>query len=253
MIITVDASQIDDLKKRYAEIAGQLPKVLAKGMTDTAFDAKKAVYSIMPRYLDRPTPWIMKSLFVFPAEKEDLRASVAYKHEFGYQPRHLIGQLDAPSALRSQIYGIDRALKSSEKVLRASGITSPDRPYLVPAVGAKKDRYGNVTGAFMNKVLYKGVSGGSASLNPLEGGRSQAATRSGQYFVLRKSGQAVGIYQNKGKKKSPLPVFNFTLTPRYRPRLPFHATVDSTVAANLDPRITDALIAVLQKYWSKQT
>lgn len=252
--LQLNAEQLNEVSAAYRAIAERLPSIIAKGLTDTAYEAKNAVYAKMPTVLDRPTSWTMRSLFVFAAEKKEnpIRAAVQFKWEGGFQSRAMLGEIDAPSSMRSQVYGMERPMKSSEKVLRFAGITPADRSFIVPAKGAPRDRYGNVTGAFMNKVLYKGVLGGSASLNPLDGGRSRETTRSGQYFVLRKNGKALGIYQNKGNKNPPMPIFNFVAAPKYKPRLPFHAIVRGVANSRMNLLINEAAAVVIKKYWSNR-
>ncbi len=261
--VTVDATQIDDLRKRYAEIANKMPAVFAKGMTNATYDAKNAVYGIMPSVLDVPTPWTMRSLFVFPAEKEDLRSAVAFKHEYGKMPRSMLGTLtalDAPSAMRSQVYGMDRKLKGFEKTLQRAGLSPAGKPFLVPAVGAEKNKYGNVTTSFINKVYYTSARGGNANMLPFSGGgstRSRAAKAGTRYFIMGDKGIYRTVTYNSlgGGLTSdirPLPVFLFSRQPQYKKRLAFHETVNSTVNKQLDPRITTALVDALKKYWSNK-
>jgi hypothetical protein len=240
-----------DVERMLGDLSRKMPSTVARALTKTAFDARDQVKGWLPRLLDRPTPWTMRSLFVFPAEKDDLRSAVAFKHELGRLPRSAMDRVTAASSMRAQVFGGDRALKASEKTLLSNGITSRARPYLIPAKGARLDKYGNVTGAFMNKVLFTGVARGSASQGyhlPLD--RSARRGRPSHFFVMYRGGQAVGIYKRTGRggHGRPLPVFLFSATANYRSRVPFNNIVEKYVARQLPKRIEESIDVVLRKY-----
>jgi hypothetical protein len=249
-MIEIKVTGIEDVKKMLGDLSHKMPSVIARGLTITAQDAKKQVAGWLPRQLDRPTPYTMRSLFVFPAEKNDLRAAVAFKSEGGRLGRHMMDRVQASRSMLAQVYGGARRLKDSEKTLLRNGITRSNRPYLIPAKGAKIDRYGNVPGSFMNKVLYQGVAMGSASqgyARPLNNRKNTRHRRSGQYFVMQRGGAPVGIYQNKGRQP-PMPVFLFSAKANYRSRVPFESMVTGVVNRQLSKRINESIEVVLAKY-----
>jgi hypothetical protein len=232
-----------------------MPSIAARTITSLAYDAKKEVEGWLPRLLDRPTPYTMKSLFVFQAERNDLRAAVAFKTESGKLGRHMMDSVKPSRSMQAQVFGGRRQLKKSEQTLRSNGITSASRPYLIPAIGAKRDRYGNVTGAFMNKVLFQGVKMGSASQGyhvPLNG-RTKDSSKKNQYFVMRRRfGQVpVGIFKNMGKSQPPLPVFLFSAKADYKPRVPFYAIAQAVINRNWRKRFDESYEIVAAKYLRK--
>ena len=252
-MINITVTGLDDVKKSLGDLTFKLPSVIARGLTETAKDVKKEVYGWMPRVFDRPTPYTMRSLFVYPALKEDLRAAVSFKYAAGSVPRHFMDNgPGAPRSIRSQVFGGQRPLKASEKALLRNGITKPSAPYLIPGPGAPLNMYGNVSGAFMNKVLYSGVKMGSASQGyhvPLNN-RRQADTKRGEFFVMaRNFGQhPVGIFRNMGKRRPPSPIFFFASKAQYKQKLPFYSIASAVVTRQLNKRIVESIDVVIAKY-----
>jgi len=239
--VSVKALNVDQLARQFSYLGKDLNKWIADGMTNTAEESTQAVRRAIPAHIDRPTPWTMSSLFFFPAEKEDLRAAVAFKWEFGRRSRNEIGMFDAPQSMQMQVYGGKRKLKDVEKKLQQAGVTPPGRPFLVPSRALKRDRYGNVTRKTMNKILYSGVSGGVMAEKPLNGGRNRGATRKGQSFVMRKKGKgAIGIFKNTGRysytksDKPATPQFWFNAQPHYSPIFDFHGIANRGAAGLLN-------------------
>lgn len=251
-MIEVKVEGVDKVIAALGDLSFKLPSVLARALTLTAQDAKNEVYAWMPRVFHKPTPYTMRSLFVYPAYKDDLRAAVAFKYTGGWVPRHYMGDVHAPRAIRSQVYGGRRPLKASEKRLLQNRITTSDAPYLIPGPGAPLNQYGNVTGAFMNKVMYGGVKMGSASQGfevPLNR-RSQTDTKRGEFFVMRKNfgRHPIGIFKNMGKRRPPSPIFFFSSKADYAPRLPFHRIAKATIDRQLSRRVNESISAVVAKY-----
>lgn len=254
-MIKITPVGLDEAIANLGALQAKVPSILARTLTETAKDAQVQVTGWLPRLLDRPTPWTMRSLFVFPAEKQDLRAAVAFKHEMGRLPRSAIGQVTAAASMRAQVYGGSRKLKASESTLRANNITPAGRPYLIPAKGAPRDQYGNVPGSFMNRVLYSGVARGSASQGysrPLNS-RTEQDSRTGQFFVryLQPSVRAgaIGIFKNMGRNQPPMPVFLFSDRASYRTRVPFEQIALAAAERNLNRRFNESVQVVAAKYF----
>ena len=246
--ISVKIPDLKRIERQYRFLGDQIPKWVAVGMTNTVRQGRADVQQAMPTYIDKPTPWTRRSVFFFPAEKEDLRAAVAFKWEFGPRPRREIGMLDAPQSMRMQAWGGGRKLKSFEKALQRAGVSPPGRPFVVPGMGADLDQYGNMRTGYINKVLYSGVRGGAASNAPLSGGgksRSREAKAGIRYFAHPNK---KGIYRTVpssniggGRGRSGVvPVMLFVRQPHYSSRFPFDRIV-SRAAAGLDTNVINAL------------
>lgn len=244
--IKFDQRDIAKLQRQYKYLGEGINKALAKGMTDTAFQSRAAVVAAMPRHIDRPTPWTRRSLFVFPAERNDLRAAVAFKWEFGRRGRHEIGMVDAPASMRAQVYGGKRALKGHEKRLLQAGITTRQAPFLIPTEHVKKDRYGNVTTATLNRVLYSGVSGGTASGTPLGGTKARRTRAAGRrYFIMRKGQRPIGIFERYRREIKPL--FWFATQASYQSRFDFDS-IAARGASKLESNIDSEIVKQIRKY-----
>jgi len=108
------ASKMDDLQKK------QLPFALAKALTDTAVQAKKAVDVQLPKKLDRPTPFTMRAIGNKRASKRLLQSEVFVKDK-------------QAEYLRFAIEG---------------GVRKPKgRAIATPGSKVKLNRYGNMPGA----------------------------------------------------------------------------------------------------------
>ena len=254
--ISAKVLNVKKLEREFHYLGESLSKWIALGMTDTVKQSKKAVQTALPSHIDRPTPWTRRSLFFFPAEKDDLRAAVAFKWEFGRRGRNEIGMFDAPQSMRMQVYGGERDLKGYEKTLQRAGVSPPGRPFLMPAMGADLDQYGNVTTAFINKVFYTGSRGGSADMQPFSRGRKKSRSRDARagirYFVHPNK---KGIYRTVPHSKigggrgrnGVMPVFLFVKQPRYHNTFDFH-TIASRGASRLDHNVAAAIDRGVQRY-----
>jgi hypothetical protein len=70
-------SNVDEVRKNLTDIAKkQLPFAIAKGLTDTAKEARGVLTQALPRQLDRPTPFTMRAFAITPATKTKLYAKV---------------------------------------------------------------------------------------------------------------------------------------------------------------------------------
>lgn len=254
--ISVKAINLPQIQRQFSYLGDSVSKWVAVGMTQTAKQSKQAVKTAMPMHIDKPTPWTKRSLFFFPAEKEDLRAAVAFKWEYGRRSRREIGMFDAPAALRSQVYGDDRKLKGFEKTLQRAGISPPGKPFLVPTQFADLDQYGNVKTSFINKVFYSGSRGGTANMQPFSRGAKKSRSRDSRagirYFPHPNK---KGIYRTVphsniggGRGRSGvLPIFVFTGQPHYSRRFDFHGIAERG-ASKLQKNIYSALDRGVNRY-----
>ena len=68
-MIDIKIDGLEEALQDLGELRKKMPSIAARTLTTLAYDAKKEVEGWLPRVLDRPTPYTMKSLFVFPAKK----------------------------------------------------------------------------------------------------------------------------------------------------------------------------------------
>lgn len=123
----------------------QVPFATALALTRTAKFAERKIKEEIPRVFDRPTPFTRRATFVQPATKRQLYAMVFIREQEK-------GRVAPIRYLQPQIYGGTRGRKSFEKRLIEAGKMPPNH-YAVTAVAADLDRYGNMKGGQITKML----------------------------------------------------------------------------------------------------
>ena len=126
-------NELNDIAKR------QLPFALARALTQTAKAIQEDEIKEMKQTFDRPTPFILNSLRIEPATKTNLQAKVCVKDA-------------AVKILSPHIFGGERQVKRFEFHLRRAGILPEDK-YITPGACAPLDRYGNIPGGVITRIL----------------------------------------------------------------------------------------------------
>lgn len=120
--------------------ARQIPFATSMAINATARTVREATLADMATQFDRPTPLVMKSLFITPATKARLQAAVYLKdREIGGKNSRSMAEI-----LGHQFAGGTRLRKRLEDAFTGAGLISPGE-YLVPGPDAKLDQYGNLS------------------------------------------------------------------------------------------------------------
>ena len=251
-MITVKVEGANILATELEEVKRRFPSLIAKALTMTALDAKKDVVSEMPSIFDRPTPWTLRSVFVFPAEKTDLRAAVALKRDHGRTRREFMDEVIAPRSLRAQVFGGQRPLKESEKTLQRPGASPKGRPYIIPMPGVPLDQYGNVPNTFMNKVLYSGMAGGTVDGTAIVGRKSRMSAATSIYYTTKKgiferSKVLIGGGLNANIHGHTRRLFGFSSKAEYKPRFDFYGIASRSINSHLGKRLGEGISVGLQR------
>lgn len=227
--VTLDSNVKDVIRRIESNLRDQIPFVNAYALTKTAQDVRADEIATMQRVFDRPTRFTLNALYVRPATKSDQFAVCEFKEGFGSIP--------AWRYLGPQVVGGKRSHKSFEKRLIAKGLMKPNE-FAVPASHAPVDAYGNVTGAFITRMLSMlGAQNDSAQNTTLKS-KARAKAR-GQYLVLREDAHVQpGVYHRKGARGIE-PVFIFTRPPTYRPRFPFYERAQIVTQQNYARRFAE--------------
>lgn len=249
MQITVRSDLKEVFSRVQLEHQRQIPFAIAKGLTLTAQQVRAAERTEMERVFDRPTPFTLGALYVKPATKANLVATVWIKDQFFYNGR-------SSSHLHPHIFGEQREVKRAEKLFREKGLL-PANLYLVPGSAAQLDRFGNMSRGQMQKVIaalrafrdqYQNRPA-KGSPTPIRGKRRRAE----EYFVGRPGGAGS---KGRGNGSLPLgvwqrftfslgsavrPVLIFVRTPSYRVRFRFFDIAKSVIDANLKRNVEQAL------------
>lgn len=195
----------------------QIPFATAVALTRTAKDAEKVLKATMKRVFDRPTPYTLRGTMTRPATKQKLVASVGFRDFAGKGT-------PAGKYLRPQIEGGPRRSKKSERLLRQAGLLRSNE-YIVPSKAIRLNRYGNITGGQMQKII-----SGLRAQNDQHQNRTARSARgkAAGYFVPNQGSKLPrGVWERRGKKIKPLLIF--VKRPTYQKRLPFNKIIKRTV------------------------
>lgn len=229
-MITISPGLLQDFDDELASLEEkQIPFAAALALTRTAQGVKEVLVTSMRTVFDRPTPYTLNSLRVFPATKEKLVARVWMKDES-------VKAEPATRWLTPEIYGGDRRTKRVERQLRERGIL-PEGKYVVPGAGAKLDKYGNMNRGQVTKAL-SGIGGYTQQgydANATDSARSVKKGNYRRYFVMHgPDRQPIGIAERTAKGKDGLAmILAFVSKPTYRKTFDFYQIAQREAEARL--------------------
>lgn len=264
MDVSFKITGMEELKKGLSDLAQkEFPYAMAKSLTRTAQDVQTAEVEEMKRVFDRPTPWTLNSVYIVPAKKDNLMATVWLKDDATYinyagaVAGGNVGKSGTPASkfLWPEIFGGDRHLKRFEKALQYAGILPPGM-YCVPGQGAELDAYGNIKSGLIIQLIsyFKGFADVGYKANITEEGKAKLKRgtkkkRGYEYFAVTKTGAHLkpGIYRRVGFAwgSAIKPILMFVRKPSYRPRLDFfgvgNKVGEQMLPRNFDLALEDAL------------
>lgn len=243
MKITLKLDGLDKVQKQLAQLTGpQFREAAAKAITDTAFQVRRTMQAELASVFQDPTPYIVKSVYVKPADASTLSATI--------EPTYFGGKgIDPQQILRAQEAGGTRRDKRSEVALRRAGILPAGYQTALPRVPfpGSDDGRGNMRGPFLVQLISYfqafGEQGFKANMSDkrkasLQRGTSKVAGR--RYFVAygnlrsgKTSHLAPGIWAVVGTTGADVrPVLMFVRTPSYTPRLSMARIAEKADADN---------------------
>lgn len=236
-MIKVEATGLQD---RLAELTdlerNQLPYATALALTETAKKVKERLEGEMRTVFDRPTPYTLNSLRLFPATKQKLVARVWMKNE---------ADKAAPATkwLTPQVYGGGRDDKRSEKLLRAKGVL-PEGKYIVPGRDAKLDGFGNIGRGQLQKIIAGLGAQQDKYANSTDSRRSIGNLK--RFFVMRRGRDAIGIGERTGRGRDKVKlVLAFVGRPGYRKEFDFFTIANQEAEDELPIQFELALARAL--------
>lgn len=194
-----------------------VPYAASTALSKTAFDASQAEQARIRGSFDRPAPFTVKSILYRKATADNLTYRIYIRDE--------ARNGTAPAIyLRPEVYGGFRRAKPYELLLRRIGVLEPDE-FTIPAIGVKRNAYGNVSGSLISKI----VSQLGARRDPLQNttarSRKRSKARGGAvYFVpdeRHRRSLPRGIYERMASGKIRAVLLFVSGPPRYRKRYPF--------------------------------
>lgn len=254
--VTIRAENLDKVAAALAKLSGErLQQALASALTDTGFQARRAMQAELSSVFDRPTPFITRSVKVFAATPQKLSVAIVPTLDTRNAPSTggKVG-VDPQDVLQAQEAGGKRRDKRSESVLRRAHILPAGFQTVIPATPypGSVDAYGNIRGAFMVQLLSYlqafGEQGFKANMTKKNRGRLEKGTakKAGRrYFV------SLGRYRDATRHLAPgiwaasgpggvdvRPVLMFVKAPTYKPRLSMQAIIErSNLQDYLDRRV----------------
>lgn len=228
MNIKTEIRNLGEFQKRLSEMAKrQIPYAMARALNDTAYGTMQAERKEFSDSFDRPTPYVQRGVFY---DKASAQRMVAFVRIAGERDRLNVGRVVGP-----HVFGGGRGVKASERRLRVTGAMAGGQ-WIVPGAGAPKDRYGNISGGQMQRIL-------GFVKQYQEGGYNVTKQAGGHYLV-----PFVGVFKRTGKgKKASVPVLHFTYNaPKYQSgRFDFHFAArvhfDKTFLSNMNRAWNQAL------------
>lgn len=222
----IEIEGMEELRRGLAHKAKQIPFATAVALTRTAQDVQRGIKGHMKGIFDNPTAFTLNSIRIKAARKNDLSAFVWIRDEAfkGTSP---------DKYLRPQAEGARRNAKRHERALNYAGIL-PRGWATVPGRDARLNRAGNITSGTYTKIL----SQLKASPDPLQ---NVTGKKDKPFFVLRKSGKPLGVYQRTGKRRIKAILHFVNELPEYGADLKFQEVADKVVQRRGRKHMSDAI------------
>lgn len=238
----INANDLDDALASLRQLTPALAKrALADALNHTANQARKALVAEMEDVFDKPTRWVLNSIYMQNATPGNPEAALFVKDgKLGGKGRGF------DEWFLPQVDGGQRLTKGSEKMLRQMGILRPGY-FIVPGAGARLDASGGMSRGHMAQILsgLKAFNKSGSDHNATNSRRSLRAGHGTAFFVMKRGKMPIGIAERRGK--SVAMVLAFVKKPAYQERFKFydvvrrHAENDALIETNIDKAIADAL------------
>ena len=248
-MINIKVEGLEALQKRLTEVAKtQLPAGMMFGLAKVGQGILQEQKRVMKGVFDSPTPFTLNAPKIthWP-KKSELWLDIGLK-ETPTKDSTIMG-----NTLEPHIPGFrsNRNRKGAEKWLRASGLMDNDE-WLMPARTFKFDRYGNVPGPTMQKMLADlDVYSKAQWRAPIK----KTGVKKGRYMwgtVTGRKGQPVrGIFSVQGGNRNwargrwSLEMVVVKKQPRYEKRFAYHAVAQRYANRHLVPAIESGLVKAL--------
>jgi len=214
----------------------QIPFAMAKALSQTAKNAQAQIVIVMQLVFDAPTPYTLNATWVDTATPQKLVAEVKLKDE-AYKGT------PATKYLFPEVSGGARRAKGAERRLQEM-LKIQSGQYLVPGQRAPLDRYGNITGGFMQKILSSlGAQADTyANTSKESKKKAEAAGRLREFFIGRSptGSKRLAIWERRDRHLWPIFVI-VDRAPTYHERLRFYAIAEETYARDYQTLFSSAL------------
>lgn len=247
---SIHARDLDDAIAALSQLAGDLPgRALADALNHTANQARQALRVEMEDVFTDPTPWVLNSIYMKSATAKAPEAALWVKDgKLGGKGRGF------DEWFSPQVFGGNRLVKGSEKMLRGIGVLRPGQ-FIVPTAATPLDANGGISRGWMNQLLsgLQAYNLSGSDHNATRSARSKAKRHGQAFFVIKRGKVPIGIGERRnwgeGTRNSFQVVLLFSRAkPAYRSRFNFFEIIrtrfaenDELVESNINKAIADAL------------
>jgi len=208
-VISVDIRGMEQVQALLRNLAAeQMPFAISSALNTVAFKVMNAQKKEIQSVFNNPTPFVQKSLWVEPATKERLTATV----EASRQTNKTNGDTVWNRILQPHVVGGARRWRAAEHRLNKADYL-PAGWYAVPGAGAPLDRYGNIPGSFWMQLLSWLNAATPNSQGALQNRNEKKSKRKNK---LEKAGQSLFAiipgHRNRGRHLTP-GVYLYTRVP----------------------------------------
>lgn len=202
--VTIRAENLQKVAQAMGKLADRDVKLaLARALTDTGYQAQRAVRADMGSVFDRPTPFITRNVRVFHATPEQLRVAVAPTLTTDHSVFQRGGKVgvDPQDVLQAQEYGGKRRDKRSEVVLRRAGWLPDGYQTVIPRdpFPGSEDQYGNLKGPFLRSVLsyLQAFQSGQGHQQNMSSAKRALVNKYGKASMTKAAQQQAGPYMGR--------------------------------------------------------
>ena len=226
--------QVDMLNRQHVY-------AVARALSKTAVLVKTAQIDHMRVAFDRPAPYTLRSLFVTPAKKTNLSASVWFRDD------RAGSGTPATRYILPHVAGGKRNQKRFEVALQRAGHL-PAGWVTMPGQGANLDAYGNQSRGQIIQVLsqlrLRMTEGYSRDMATGKKGIAAQRRAGGRFFVIQPGGNTQpGVYQREflGRGITPVMIFAPQNQTDYRKTYAFEAIGNRAVNQHFSDQLAAAI------------
>ncbi len=208
--MSLDGSDLRKVLGRLRDIERkQVPFASSLALNATGEDIMNSNQDLMKREFDRPTRWTLNAFYLQRSSKANLNISVQRKSAVG---RRFYLEVQSDGGGRKKT-GIESLF--SDRLAYEGNIEA-----VVPTRGVRKNQYGNVSPAQMQRILSGVKVQRDAARGPMAASSRRGGSSGARYFVPRPGGKLTpGVFERKGRKIKKVLAFT-AASPRYRPIFP---------------------------------
>ena len=241
------------------DVAGrQVPFLASRLVNLLAGDVQGQLKRRLPVVFDRPTPFTVRGVFTKLSKKTNPVATVYFpesQEESGKALREYV-RPGAKGGLRNQ--------KKTEYLLSRMGYL-PSGWVTVPGKSMPLDGYGNLSGAYYKQIIRGlAIKNTKGPPKPLPAASRKRADRMGvdaEFFAVNPGANQLakgggwlppGVWRRSGRRGEHLTQYlKFVRKASYKQRLDVKKEAQTTIAANLNRRYTEAVQDIVQRFNAK--